>query len=43
MENYINNLPDDWQMKNVSFDDIVKVWDNDKEVLYNFVCEDLQL
>ena len=40
---YIDNLPDDWQMKNVSsFDEIVKVWDNDKEVLYNFVCEDLQ-
>ena len=40
---YINNLPDDWQMGNVSsFDEIIKVWDNDKEVLYKFVCDDLQ-
>lgn len=40
---YINNLPDDWQMRNVSsFDEIIKVWDNDKEVLYKFVCDDLQ-
>ena len=40
---YINNLPDDWQMRNVtSFADIIKVWDNDKEVLYKFVCDDLQ-
>ena len=40
---YINNLPEDWQMRNVSsFADIIKVWDNDKEVLYKFVCDDLQ-
>lgn len=40
---YINSLPDDWQMRNVSsFDEIIKVWDNDKEVLYKFVCDDLQ-